>query len=134
VCSPGSMCASGCSMISCNSCGQWNGTCGGTCTCGAPMQPCCGGTTCNSGLNCVGGTCLPPCGDAGQVCCMMPPPCGTNLGCNPGTGTCQPCGYTGEPCCFGGTCLGSGLWCNAGYCQVPGGDSGPPPIDAGGSG
>jgi len=37
------------------------------CTCGDTNQACCGGSTCNSGLSCVGGTCS--CGGAGQNCC-----------------------------------------------------------------
>jgi alpha-tubulin suppressor-like RCC1 family protein len=76
-CGVGMQCVSG----ACVSCGHsaetcCDGVCGAnlmcstatnTCTCGGTAQPCCGGTTCTSGLACVNGMCA--CGGAGQTCC-----------------------------------------------------------------
>jgi hypothetical protein len=96
-------------------------------SCGADGQGCCGGTSCNTGLECQGGTCHPPpppppCGGDGQGCCGSS--CNAGLECQ--GGTCHPppppppCGGAGQGCCGGSACT-PGLVCSGGACTACGG-------------
>lgn len=88
--------------------------------CGAPMQPCCRGAGCGSGLECKSGACQPPCGFQGGACC---PPSGCNAGLTCTSGVCQSpqaCGAQGQGCCAGSAC-NANLSCQGGACQPCGG-------------
>jgi hypothetical protein len=72
----------------------------GTCQlCGLAGQPCCPGTGCAAGNNCVGNLCT-PCGDLQELCCDNGVTCNSSLTCCNGA-------------CRGGTDLGNNFTCNS---------------------
>ena len=77
--------------------------------CGAPGEPCCGGT-CGAGAQCNGGACE-ACGGDGQPCCGGA--CTGALTCE--AGRCAmpppPCGGDSQACCSGNTCASRDLVC-----------------------
>lgn len=78
--------------------------------CGAPTEPCCGGT-CGAGAACAGGTCE-PCGGEGQLCCGAT--CTGPLTCMSGRCAMPPptCGGASQACCAGNTCATRDLICD----------------------
>jgi hypothetical protein len=97
--------------------------------CGMAQSPCCANSQCLLGLECLGGTCVAPCGDGtcdavgGESCttCVLDCACAAGTVCGPAS-TCQNCGGVGNLCCAGQSC-GNGLVCGSmGTCANPCGD------------
>lgn len=89
-------------------------------TCGGRREACCDGTTCETSLACIEGTCV-PCGGDGEACCAGSQ-CPSGV-CDMSDNVCRPCGADGDRCCVGNTCFGSSLGCNGvGMCERCGGE------------
>jgi hypothetical protein len=128
----------GCTPNCTDKCGGASNGCGGTCNgscgngqvcsnqscvaCGGDGQTCCGGNSCESGLQCSGGVCgcTPSC--TGK-CDGASNGCGgfCNGSCNSGqvcsSQSCVACGDVGQACCSGNTCNSSNV-CQNGTCQA----------------
>ncbi|HEY5944063.1 MAG TPA: hypothetical protein VIV40_01165 [Kofleriaceae bacterium] len=94
--------------------GGLGGTCvGGSITCGAMDQPCCG-EVCGENLSCDATSMTCVCGNNGEPCCGGNV-CSANLAC--GDDSRCACGGIGQPCC-GGTSCDTGITCAAGTCTA----------------
>lgn len=74
-----------------------NNYCADECSCGKRGAFCCDeGSSCESGLSCRDGKCI-PCGEADQACCGEDSTCNNGLVCY--YDKCMECGLPGAPCC-----------------------------------